>query len=524
MRVRAATAHGTLLLAIVVLVSLVTHGYNMFHYPLYLTDEGIYSQQAWAVIHENKLSPYTYFYDHAPGGWLLMALWNVVLPNQTATFGNGINTGRVLMLLLQVATTVMLFYIGRRLTGGYLGAFVAALLFNISPLAIYYQREVLLDNIMVFWLAVCLSLLVLWNNRVITTLAAGLALGIALLTKENAIFFVPVLIYLVHRIVQGRLNRRFAESFWVFASVAPLGGYVTYAVLKNELVPSGLDFNLNTPPAGHVSLLYTVWWQMHRSQAGLFHDMLFQSWLPKDRWLLIGGALAVVVNLFIGWRQRKDNPAALVIPLLAIAYAVYLIRGSVMLEFYILPIIPLLALNVGMLAAHALRSFNNPMKVTVIALSVAILATPMGGYFLVYNDRNQLAVHDLYFQPLTDLQNAQVAYIREHVPPNARIITDDDIWMQLHEAKPFYPYAHSHWKASSDPDVRDRLFQSNWHNIDYVVMSNKMHDAMVGNNAGNQEGWILEAVDQHSQQVWEGHRGDIQLAVYRITGGGASGS
>src|ERR671934_491573 len=121
MRVRAATAQGTLLLAIVVLVSLVTHGYNMFHYPLYLTDEGIYSQQAWAVIHENKLSPYTYFYDHAPGGWLLMALWDVVLPNQTSTFGNGINTGRVLMLLLQVASTVMLFHIGRRMTGGYLG-------------------------------------------------------------------------------------------------------------------------------------------------------------------------------------------------------------------------------------------------------------------------------------------------------------------------------------------------------------------------------------------------------------------
>src|SRR5437016_3863837 len=222
MRVRATTAYGSLLLAIVVVVSLLTHGYNLFHYPLYLTDEGIYSQQAWAVLHEDRLSPYTYFYDHAPGGWLLLALWHVILPNQTTTFGNGINTGRVLMLLLQMGSTVMLFEIARRVSGTYLAAFLTAILFNISPLAVYYQREVLLDNIMVFWLLACLALLVLWNNRVMTTLLAGLALGLALLTKENAIFFVPVLIYLVHRMVRGRLNRRFAESFWLFASLAPL--------------------------------------------------------------------------------------------------------------------------------------------------------------------------------------------------------------------------------------------------------------------------------------------------------------
>jgi 4-amino-4-deoxy-L-arabinose transferase-like glycosyltransferase len=523
MRVKAATAHGSLLLGIVLLVSIATHCYNLFHYPLYLTDEGIYSQQAWSVVNEGRLSPYTYFYDHAPGGWLLLALWDVVLPNQTITFGNGINTGRVLMVLLQLASTVMLFHIARKVSGGYLGAFVATMLFNISPLAIYYQREVLLDNIMVFWLLVCLSLLVLWNNRVLSTVVAGLSLGIAMLTKENAIFFVPALIYLLRRTVQGRLNRRFAESFWLFFSLAPVGGYLMYATLKNELLPEGFDFNLKSQPVGHVSLLYTVWWQLHRSQAGLFHDMLYQAWLPKDRWLLMVGAGAVVINLFIGWQNRQKDPAGLVIPLLALSYAIYLVRGSVMLEFYILPIIPLLALNIGMVASRALQTFNNPMKVTVMVLCLAVLATPMGGYFLVYNDRNQLAIHDLYFQPFTDLQNAQVAYVRQHIPPNARIITDDDIWMQLHEQAPYYRFANSHWKASSDPQLRRDVYHGDWHDIDYVVMSNKMHEAMVGNNANGGESFILNAVDNHSQLIWTGQRGDIQLAIYRITGEEASG-
>jgi len=58
------------LIALCLLIGLVSHGWNMFRYPLYLTDEGIYMEQAWSVIKEGKLSPYTYFYDHAPMGWL----------------------------------------------------------------------------------------------------------------------------------------------------------------------------------------------------------------------------------------------------------------------------------------------------------------------------------------------------------------------------------------------------------------------------------------------------------------------
>ena len=63
---------GTALLVLSVLTGAVTHGWNTFRYPLYLTDEGIYMEQAWSVLREGQLSPYTYFYDHAPAGWLLI--------------------------------------------------------------------------------------------------------------------------------------------------------------------------------------------------------------------------------------------------------------------------------------------------------------------------------------------------------------------------------------------------------------------------------------------------------------------
>src|SRR5436853_1333701 len=152
----------TLLDRLLLVVSLatggVTHGYNLFNYPLYITDEGIYMQQAWSVLREARLSPYTYVYDHAPAGWLFIAAWVSVLPQQFETFGNAINTGRVLMLLVHVASTFLLFQSARRLSGSLIAALVACFLFNLSPLAVFYQRQVLLDNLMVFWLLLSLYL------------------------------------------------------------------------------------------------------------------------------------------------------------------------------------------------------------------------------------------------------------------------------------------------------------------------------------------------------------------------------
>ena len=88
--------------------------------------------------------------------------------------------------------------------------------------------------------------------------------------------------------------------------------------------------------------------------------------------------------------------------------------------------------------------------------------------------RKTTVLHDLYRLPLATMQEEQLAFIRAHIPPDAKIIIDDDLWVQLHDVQPFYPRAHSHWKASSDPAVRDKLFAKDWRNIDYIVMSNKM--------------------------------------------------
>jgi len=516
---------GRVALAAAVLTGLLTHGYHLFKYPLYLTDEGIYMQRTWSLIRETRLSPYTYDYDHAPGGWITIAGWVYPLPKQFETFGNAVNTGRFLMLLVHLASVVLLFEITRRLSGSVLAASVAAFFYNFSPLAVYYQRQVMLDNLMMFWALLALFLLLRSRFRITDALAGGLALGLALITKENALFFIPTFVYLLYRRIKGLGNHRFAKTLWPFTLLAPVGAYVMYSLLKNELMPTGLDFDLNNPPADHVSLLYTAWWQLHRSQGSLLNNggLLYTSWLPKDGILLLVGMAAAAFSLYRGARDRERELGFLVAGTLAFGYAFYLVRGSVVLDFYVAPLIPLFAMNIGMVTDRALRGatlrrIHPALPVVLPALAGAVLLlAPSTNYLLTVNTEGRVAIADQYQSrlTLTDLQREQVAWVRKHIPPDARIIMDDDIWNDLHDVRPFYPFAHSHWNAASDPDVRDKLFARKWQNVDYILMSNKMHESMVGNNADGRENWILEAL-KNSKTVWEASKGDIKLEIQQV--------
>jgi 4-amino-4-deoxy-L-arabinose transferase-like glycosyltransferase len=510
---------GTVLLGLALVIALATHAYNVFRYPLYLTDEGIYTEQAWSVLREGRLSPYTYFYDHAPMAWIVVAGWVGILPDQFNTFGNAINTGRVLMVIVHVASVFLLFEVVRLLSGSLPAAFLAAFVFSVSPLAVYYQRQVLLDNLMVFWVLVGLYILARRDGRVVTAMGGGVSFGLAMITKENAIFLLPGFAYLMHRSITGQHNTRFSASFWWFAALAPVGAYLLFAQTKNELFPAKLDFNLNSPPVSHVSLLYTVWWQLHRtaqgSQGSAFSDLLRGSWLPKDRYLLIFGGLATLAALALSLRDRRREAPLLGASLLAIGYGFYLTR-SVLLDFYVLPLVPLLALNLGLLYARLTRNGRPALIGSMTGVLVVLPLIIPGGYLLKYDNGHRLQPADLYRVSLTDLQTRQVAWIRANIPPDSRMIIDDDLWVALHDNKPVYRDAHSHWKASADSDVRDKVFHADWHNLDYAVLSNQMRPAMEQNNAGGQENWILQAIDQHGHQVWQTSRGNVSLAIIKI--------
>src|SRR5260221_9139241 len=239
---------GQIALAFALLSGLITHGYHLFTYPLYSTDEGIYVERAWSVIREARLAPQTYVYDHAPAGWLVLGAWEFVLPRHFETFGNPVNSGRLLMLLLHLASVFFLFEITRALSGNLRAPLIATFFFNFSPLAIYYQREVLLDNVMVFWLLLSIYLLLRHVEELFAGLWSGVAFGISVVSKENAIFFAPTIFYLLSRRVRDDSQRHFAQMFWLFGAGTAIFNHFLFAPLKGELLPPPPSVHPHQPP------------------------------------------------------------------------------------------------------------------------------------------------------------------------------------------------------------------------------------------------------------------------------------
>src|ERR671930_2164776 len=57
------------LMAASALVALLIGLVNLARFPAYAQDEGVYTMQAWAVLH-GQLAPYPYWYDHPFLGWV----------------------------------------------------------------------------------------------------------------------------------------------------------------------------------------------------------------------------------------------------------------------------------------------------------------------------------------------------------------------------------------------------------------------------------------------------------------------
>ena len=119
---------GILIILGLLIFSGIAHGYNMFHYPYYENDEGTYMSQSWSLITKGKLAPYTYWYDHAPAGWVLIAIWNIITGG-FFTFGASVNSGRVLMLVLHLFSTAFLYLITKKLSGKSVAGTIAVVFF-----------------------------------------------------------------------------------------------------------------------------------------------------------------------------------------------------------------------------------------------------------------------------------------------------------------------------------------------------------------------------------------------------------
>jgi len=503
-----------LLIAAILLIAALAHGINMFHYPYYEDDEGTYMSQAWAVVHLGRLAYYTYWYDHAPAGWIQIAAWTIVSEG-FHTFGTAIESGRVLMLIMQLGSTLMLYCIARRISRSITVAVLASLLFALSPFGIYFHRRVLLDNITTFWMLLSILLLVSHRLSLRRIWLSALALGISILSKELTIFLVPVLAYLVfYR--SDRSHRWFATIGWIALVSSIVSLYVLMAILKGELLPTGTLLGGTAP---HVSLLGTLQFQASRGKDGGLLDLhsgfwrQARFWAQDDPLLVVGGSLCAIFSVFVMKTQRLMG----IMGLATLSLYAFLGRGGEIIGFYLVPLLPLLALNVGLTLGFAIKGLRSLLAglpgitmarvVELVTVGLCVLSL-----FAAYTSPDLGFDHNafiLWNGSQADAQNQATQWIEKNLSRSSRMIIDESMWTDLYDHG--YTSAHYYWKVQDDPAIRDKVFHDNWRTVDFVVTTIQMLT-----DAQSQNMTLVEETIAHSTPIARFDTGGWPVEIRKV--------
>jgi transposase/4-amino-4-deoxy-L-arabinose transferase-like glycosyltransferase len=459
----------SIIVMIGLLASFAAHAINMFNYPHYEQDEGTYMMYAWAVTH-GRIDPYPYGYGHPPLAWIQLATW-VKLTGGFATFGNAINSGRVLVLLLAVASTWLVYQITRSLGGGLSTCLLAMAIFSLSPLSIAFQREVLLDNFATFWLLLALYLLVVGKSHLLYTISAAICFGLSILSKEVLIVLFPVMIY-VAWLYTTRFQRPFALVAFIYVVIAVGSTFVLMAILKGELFPYSWHLPWDHHP--HLSLIDTYKQQVQRGQSGGSIPESWNTWVKGDPLLIASGIAAPVFNFITGWWNRKR----LFLSLLAVTFWALLLRGGVVFAFYIIPLLPLIALNAVLALNTIVHWIGRLVRFKLVGALLILCALAA---LIPYDIQHSLQPYNLFTLRPALVETEALSWIRAQVPSRAMLVINSNLYTDLHEQEGEgvgdgapYPHAEVYWFAALDPSVHDTLLKGNWDRIDYIVADSAM--------------------------------------------------
>ncbi len=526
-----------LVIICILTITALAHGINMFNFPYYEDDEGTYISQGWAVVSEGKLAPYTYWYDHAPAGWIQIAGW-IVLTGGVHTFGATVETGRVLMLLFQIGSTFLVYQIVRKIANSSLIASVSALCFALSAYGIYYHRRVLLDNITSFWMLFSILLLLSRRLSFKAIWLSAIAMGISVLSKEINIVVIPAIAVLTYSQVDK--NRRwFAVLSWLALTVSVISIYPLMATLKNELFPTGTLLGGSQP---HVSLLGSLLYQASRGKDGGLLDLHSGFWMNAKIWmkdeplLVICGTWSAILSvLLIKWKRETGILGLAVLSLWA-----FLGRGGEVIDFYLVPLLPLLAICLGLMLKVLWESIDHVkillyqgksfwiLRYGFVASLGIIPFLTIGLYFLIlkdgYNSTNALngftrSPKILWQGTQAVAQRQAIAWVEKNIPPNSKVIIDMYMWDDLHAPLnhlPAFRYANYYWKVDFDPAIQNGVFQDNWRTIDYIISTPQlMYDSthMTGMT-------LVQDALKHTSQIAKFNTEDWEVNILKVNKGG----
>lgn len=459
------------------IISILTRLINIFGYPEFLGDEGIYTSQGWWLINFGQISPYTYWYDHFPFGWLQIGLWQK-LTGGPFTFGFSLNSGRIFMTLIAGISTFLFYKIALKITKNKSLAIFPSLIFIFSPLAISYQRQLLLDNLVVLYFLTSLYLLLIAKKRLVFLSLSGLALGLAFLSKETSFLLIPGFFILAYKNSSGQ-TRSFLVLTWLISLIFVLLFFPLLAYLKLELLPA----SWLPGQKQRVSLVEGIFFQGGRKGGNILNPesdirKAIIGWLEVDKILPILGLWTIFILLL-----NLKNILSVSFLTMNLFFAWYLLRGGVILGFYLVPQIALWCLNIAL----ALKLISNKLKYqlsgkkTLIAIGVVILLLIVQSPQVYLTNKNQVHLNSLRF-------------LKKNISPDSTLVTDPLFYTDLKVDPHQSNFSRAEWfsKVEKDPQIRVGKLEDQWQKIDYLLTT----PGMMGEIEKNDYQFIKQAIDQ----------------------------
>lgn len=482
-------------------VALVTTA-GLYDGPIRFEDEGTYVSQALAVL-DGRLAPYTYWYDHPPFGWILLAGW-MGGPGALFPGPNPIATGRQAMVLVAFLTTIAVVVLVRRLGGGRVTAAAAGLAFGLSPLAIEFHRMVMLDNIAVLFLMVSWVSAATRTRSAASAAFSGMSLAFAVLSKETLLLAAPFVIWMAWRSYAGPTRKIcIAALLLPFSMICSL--YPIFALLRRELLPG----------ESHVSLLGGVMFQLvSRDPSGSVFDRtsdayaVASGWFASDWYLLALGALFLLPAII----SPKSRPFAAA----ALFNGLVVFRPGYLPVPYVVVLIPLAAvvapLGAEQLLKRALSLWRNTSpkrlgrRLASTVTATVTLATLIAAFVLMaqgWTARDAVYLQHDFDQPY----RLSTGWLLANTRQSEILVVDNVTWTDMvnggHRAQD-----NTVWytKLNADPEVDVRI--DSWRSIDWIVMTETMRNSTLAPA-------ISEALE-HSDMVAGWGAGSHRIEVYRV--------
>jgi hypothetical protein len=335
---------------------------------------------------------------------------NLALKQDGVTF---MLLGRSISAALGSATVPLVYLIASRVNGRTAGV-LAAILTAAGVLHLRDSHFFSVDVALTFFSILAWLFMVEMVRRGSTRhyVLAGVATGAALACKYSAAFLLPITL-VAHLCAAGIPGRTGSLLQWLRWA---LRGAIPGAV-------AGLTFLLLDP---------FVWLEFHKFVAGVrelvtgpmtgdivaiwgaqFTDVqprLF--WFTNLLWWGLGPLFEIAALFGIGWLLWRRDRLALIVAAFPVVY--YIVAGRTMLPFarYAIPLVPSLAVVVGVASADLLRRRDLWRPVAQVAVALVVLSTVL--YAAAYLN--------VYLKPDSRLVASE--YLQRHVPEGSRILVE----------------------------------------------------------------------------------------------------